>query len=151
MELDKTSTQNQNEYSLMRKIAVMLLRSILNNKDSRIRKEFGDYLTEEAVSKIKTAFDGKEQSLEDLNVTLDQSERLYLAIKEGLRYPKVNAYGYVSNIELMGFLEKLGEIFNWEKYERSLIGNKDDNGEHPVLKRHAVSLSKWFKGMSIQE
>ena len=151
MELDKTSTQNQNEYSLMRKIAVMLLRSILNNKDSRIRKEFGDYLTEEAVSKIKTAFEGKEQSLEDLNVTLDQSERLYLAIKEGLRYPKVNAYGYVSNTELMGFLEKLGEIFNWEKYERSLIGNKDDNGEHPVLKRHAVSLSKWFKGMSIQE
>ena len=60
MELDKTSTQNQNEYSLMRKIAVMLLRSILNNKDSRIRKEFGDYLTEEAVSKIKTAFEGKD-------------------------------------------------------------------------------------------
>ena len=46
-------------------------------------------------------------------------------------------------------LEKLGEIFNWEKYERSLIGNKDDNGEHPVLKRHAVSLSKWFKGMKM--
>ena len=118
IELDKTSTQNQNEYFLMRKIAVMLLRSILNNKDSRIRKEFGDYLTEEAVSKIKTAFEGKEQSLEDLNVTLDQSERLHLAIKEGLRYPRVNAYGYVSNTELMGFLEKLGKIFNWEKYER---------------------------------
>ena len=123
----------------MRKIAVMLLRSILNNKDSRIRKEFSDYLTEEAVGKIKIAFEGKEQSLEDLNVTLDQSERLYLAIKEGLRYPKVNVYGYVSNTELMEFLEKLCEIFNWEKYERSLVGNKDEHGEHPILKRHALS------------
>src|SRR5699024_2295425 len=115
-----------------------------------IRKEFGDYLTEEAVSNIKTAFEGKEQSLEDLNITLDQSERLYLAIKEGLRYPRINAYGYVSNTELMGFLEKLGEIFNCEKYERSLIGTKDATGEHPVLLRRAVSLSKGFKGMSIQ-
>lgn len=151
MELDKLSTQNLNEYSLMRKFAIMLLRSILNNTDSRIRKEFSDHLTDDVIRQIKEAFAGKEKSLEDLNVTLDQSERLYIAIKEGLRYPKVNIYGYVSNTELMGFLEKLCEIFNWEKYERSLVGNKDENGEHPVLKRHAVSLSKWFKGMSIQE
>ncbi len=150
MELDKQSTQNLNEYSLMRKITVMLLRSILNNQDSRIRKEFSEQLTEEAIKKIKEAFAGKENSLEDLNVTLDQSERLYLAIKNGLRYPKVNIYGYVSNAEMMNFLEQLCEVFKWEKYDKSLVGSKDDKGAHPVLKRHAVSLSNWFKGMSIQ-
>ena len=92
---------------------------------------------------------GKEQLLEGFNVTLDQSERLHLAIKEGLRYPKVNASGNVSYDELMDFLEKLCEIFNWEKYEPSLVGNK--YGEHPVLRYHAVLLSWWFEGRSIQK
>lgn len=104
-----------------------------------------------SVSRTLAKSQKKKQLLEGLNVTLDQSEQLHLAIKEGLRYPEVNAYGNVSYTELMGFLEKLCEIFNWEKCEPSLAGYKNENGEHPVLKRHAVSLSRWFKGMSIKE
>ena len=83
---------------------------------------------------ISNIFDGIERPLRDI-ADIDGA------------FPK----HLICEISIGGFLEKLGEIFNWEKYERSLIGNKDDNGEHPVLKRHAVSLSKWFKGMSIQE
>lgn len=149
-ELDKTSAQTLDEFALMRKFMVMLLRSILNDTDSPVRKEFKDLLTDEVVNQIKNAFSGKESELDDLNITPDQSEKLYFAIKNGLKYPKINIYGYVDNKELMAFLEKLNEIFNWNKYDRSLVGG-ESNGEHPVLKRNAVALSKWFKGMSIQQ
>ena len=98
----------------------------------------------------KDAFVGRGTELDDLNITPDQSERLYFAIKGGLKYPKINIYGYVDNNELMAFLEKLNEIFNWEKYARALVGG-EKNGEHPVLKKNAVALSKWFKGMTIQQ
>lgn len=149
-ELDKTSAQTLDEFALMRKFMVMLLRSILKDIDSPVRKEFKDLLTDDVVKQIKDAFSGRETELDDLNITPDQSERLYFAIKGGLKYPKINIYGYVNNTELMTFLEKLNEIFNWSKYDRALAGG-EKNGEHPVLKRNAVALSKWFKGMTIQQ
>lgn len=68
-------------FALMRKFLVILLRSVINDADSSFRKEFKELLTDDVVKQNKDAFSGKEMELADLNVTSDQSERLYFAIK----------------------------------------------------------------------
>lgn len=68
-------------FALMRKFLVILLRSVINDADSSFRKEFKELLTDDVVKHNKDAFSGKEMELADLNVTSDQSERLYFAIK----------------------------------------------------------------------
>ncbi len=68
-------------FALMRKFLVILLRSVINDEDSSFRKEFKELLTDDVVKQNKDAFSGKEMELADLNVTSDQSERLYFAIK----------------------------------------------------------------------
>ena len=116
-----------------------------------MRKEFAPFLQPGDEEKIRAAFDRKKNKPDDdLNISVDQADNLTAAIKQGLEYPKLNAYGNADYKELVAFLEKLCRIFKWEKYESDSLGKKSkDSGSCGMLQRYAVILSQWIEGVGL--
>lgn len=149
-ELVKAENQKPEEYSLMRKMASMLLRDIVKGKHSRIRKEFEDLLDDETVENIVKVFKPQEELIDDdINTSFDQNKLLRDTIlKKHIKYPPRNA-SYQSVLE---FLEELCIAFKWETYERSTLGYMPKGGnEHTKLKWYTTLLRKWVSGESIKQ
>ena len=148
--LECLENQPREEYSLMRKAANILLRDIMLGRRSRISLEFESLLTPSIVATIKSQFDGrKNEPDDDINVSVDQIDRLSDAIANGLDYPKVNIYGYADYGETLRFLEKLCETFDWETYESGTLGMVKDN-RHVNLKYYTTLLKQWLCGRGIK-
>jgi len=142
--------QTNEGYTLMRKFALILLRDITNGNNSLVRREFAAYLEGDTENQIRAAF--KKQAMEpddDINVSVDQSNNLTVAIAKGLRYPALDTEGNVSYNSLVGFLEQLCEIFKWEAYESSTLGFVSKDDRHGMLRWYAVILSQWVKGTGL--
>lgn len=137
--LDKQGNkQTINEYKLMRKFAIILLKDIISDNHTYVVKQFSKYLNQVVIKQIKEAFDGKINIDDDINVSVDQMDNLVAVINNGLSYPESFDYN-----ELMNFLNKLSEIFKWGKYENETIGKPK------VLRWYAVILSQWVQGYGI--
>jgi hypothetical protein len=141
--------QTNDEYALMRKFALILLRDITKGNNSLVRREFAPYLPDDTEERIKAAFKKKEaEPDDDINVSVDQTNNLTVAIAKGLKYPALDAEGNVNYDSLMYFLEQICGIFKWEKYEQGTLGNVKD-GIHGKLRWYAVILSQWVKGTGL--
>lgn len=150
IELLKQPSQSANSYALMRKFANILLRDILQDKSSLVRKEFSEYLTTSDILDIKKVFNKNQDRLDDdINVSIDQTENLTAAIAKGLKYPMLNENRNVQYSELISFLERLCRIFKWEKYESQTLGKVGRDGTHGLLKWYAVILSQWIHGTGL--
>ncbi len=148
--LKHPAKQTADNYSLMRKFAMILLRDISRNKDSVVKKAFKDFLKPGDEDIIRKAFSNKTNKPDDdLNVSIDQADNLTSAVKQGLEYPKINSNGVADYDDLVDFLEKLCRIFKWEKYESDSLGNKSKNGKHGMLRWYAVILSQWIEGLGL--
>lgn len=139
-------SQTNDNYTLMRKFALILLSDIIAGRNSLIRQEFSANLTSEKETAIKEAFSQKNVD-EDINISSDQISKLSVEISKGLSYPQLNALGNIDYKELVSFLEKLCSIFKWEKYEPTTLGFvSTKNGKHTKLKWYAVILAQWVSG-----
>jgi len=140
------SSQSVENYALMRKFALILLKDIMSDRNSLVRKEFASLLSTEVESKIRTAFSNKTTD-DDINISSDQVENLTTAIAKGLAYPALTEQGKVDYQQLVLFLEKLCDIFKWEKYEKSTLGHISvTSGQHGKLRWYAVILAQWISG-----
>ncbi|MDR1475354.1 MAG: DEAD/DEAH box helicase [Holosporales bacterium] len=93
-------------YALMRKFAIILLRDIqTHNATSRVYQEFSQYLDDQKVAKVLSAFSNHSHTDDDINVSVDQLDNLHKAIAKGLEYPKRNSEGL---FEHMLILHKTG-------------------------------------------
>lgn len=139
-------SQTNENYSLMRKFALILLKDIIANRNSFVRHEFSAFLSEEKESTIRSAFSNKTTD-DDINISSDQVENLTTAIAKGLSYPQLNALGHIDYNEMVMFLEKLCSIFKWDKYEAATLGHVSKRtGLHGKLKWYAVILAQWIRG-----
>lgn len=139
-------SQTNDNYTLMRKFALILLSDIIAGRNSLIRQEFSANLTSEKETAIKAAFSQKNVD-EDINISSDQIAKLSIEISKGLSYPQLNALGNIDYKELVSFLEMLCSIFKWEKYEPTTLGFvSKKNGKHTKLKWYAVILAQWISG-----
>lgn len=140
-------SQTANEYSLMRRFAIILLKDIVSgNKNSVVIKEFEYLLSKQDEDKIVELFSRKSETDDDINISVDQMDNLTYSIARGLKYPPFldNKVDYNN---LFSFLEKLCEIFKWEVYESSTLGHKSkETGQHGKLKWYAVILAQWIQG-----
>lgn len=142
--------QTANSYALMRKFAIILLRDIMKDRNSIVKRAFEPYLTNGEAIKIKEVFNKSENKPDDdINVSVDQTNNLTNAISKGLCYPSLNQNGNFDYSALIRFLEKLCKIFKWEKYESKTLGKKSKNGQHNILKWYAVILSQWMQGSGL--
>lgn len=142
--------QTNEEYALMRKFAIILLRDITKGNNSLVKREFSELLKGDTESRIKAAFNSVENKPDDdINVSVDQTNNLTVAIAKGLKYPTLNEKGNVDYNELVEFLERLCKIFKWEIYEKQTLGNIGRDGKHGKLRWYAVILSQWIKGTGL--
>lgn len=135
--------QDEEKYDMMRKTGLILLKDILNDRNSVIRQSFSSLLDNDKISKIKQLFNStqrKAKADDDINVSVDQTESLIDAINEGLRYPNLNDKKRVDYYVLKAFLYKLSKVFKWDIYERETLGygNKIDY--------YSVVLANWING-----
>jgi hypothetical protein len=147
LELNTTVNLSDEEYPMMRKFAMILLRDITKDNNSFVKQAFEAVLQGNTIANIKAAFsESPNEQDDDINVSADQSNRLMAAIAGGLKYPEI-VDGYVDYNELMRFLERLCWIFKWDKYEKESLGHRNQkNGELGMLKWYGVILSEWLKG-----
>ena len=151
-EMPKDGSLPPAEYSLIRKVANILLKDIVSGRASRVKKEFSDVLSPEDEAAIAAAFAGREHSLDDdINLSLDQTERLAREIRSGrLHYPAIRIGGKADYNELRSFLEQLCDIFKWETYEYDTLGFQNkSSGAHTKLSHYAFVLNQWVSGMSL--
>lgn len=146
----KSQNQTEEEYIMMRKFGLILLKDIIDGRNSLVRNEFAKFMPDGGEQIIRDKF--KEQKFfidSDINISADQSRKLAEAIRGGLCYPDKPADGHFTHKIVLEFLEKLSEIFNWDKYEFSTLGKRNKAGEHAKLSWYAVILSQWMEGHGI--
>lgn len=142
----KSQKQPEEEYVMMRKFGLILLKDIMDDRNSLVRREFAEYMPEGGEQIIRQKFEGQKNFIDsDINISADQSRRLAAAIRNGTHYPKAQD-GKFSHSMVLGFLEELSRIFNWDKYEFGTLGKRNKNGEHAMLSWYAVILSQWMEG-----
>ena len=152
VELSKQPTkQSEDSYALMRKFAIILLHDILTDNNSIVRQAFDQLITPAITIQIKESFGKTNQNYdEDINVSLDQTWNLTQAIINGLEYPKLDSNSLVNYEQLVEFLEKLCEIFKWDKYESKTLGKRSkETNKHGMLRWYGVILTQWISGYGL--
>ena len=84
------SGQTEDNYSLMRKFGLILLRDITNHRNSPVKEAFAPFLSPEKEDAIRNHFlraTAKTHPDDDINVSVDQTENLTTAIESGMTYP----------------------------------------------------------------
>ena len=144
IEMVKTAAnKNEESYVMMRKFGLILLRDIMQDNQSLVRKEFSGILSPKDEVKIKELFsDPYTEPDDDINTSVDQTKNLRAAIAMGLKYPdRVN--GAFVYDDVLDFLEKLSRIFKWGKYEETTLGKPS------LLRWYAVVLIQWMSGSGL--
>ena len=138
--------QTEEEYAMMRKFGLILLKDIMNDRNSLVRREFAKYMPKDGEQIIREKFKGQQAYIDcDINISSDQSQRLVSEITRGVCYPKAQN-GVFSYSVVFKFLEKLSCIFDWDKYESGTLGKRSKSGEHAKLSWYAVILAQWMNG-----
>ena len=143
-------SQPEEEYIMMRKFGLILLKDIMSKKDTFVKREFSEFMSATKEKEIYKKFQSQREFIDsDINISADQSKKLFAAIRQGLKYPKHNK-GSFDYDTVRNFLEKLCDIFNWDKYEPSTLGYKNRYGNHSKLSWYAVILCRWMEGRGLQ-
>lgn len=134
----KQGPENQ---AYARKIGLILLKDILDDHHSIVRKGFEKYLGNDAILQIKQKFGVKTiQQDDDIFTSVDQAINLHDYIAQGHNYPSPDDYN-----GLVKFLEDLYTIFKWEYYEKS-----DELGNKNKLKFYAIIIKQWVNGFGLK-
>lgn len=128
---------------MMRKFGLILLRDIMEDRGSLVRREFSDLLTPAEEDGIREKFQGVPTLPDDdINTSVDQTKKLIIAIKQGLSYPKCPNGNFVYS-DVIEFLNDLSKIFDWEIYEKSSLGKES------LRKWYSVILCQWMEGTGL--
>ena len=144
--------QPEEEYIMMRKFGLILLKDILHDNDSLIQQEFRKYMKDGDEEKIKNIFSQYTPIIDsDINISLDQTRKLRAAISADstFAYPLPEPNGSFNVDEVFGFLIRLGDIFDWKRYEYSTLGKCDEDGDYTKLRWYAVILVQWMEGKGL--
>lgn len=123
--------QSKSGFAFMRKTAGILLRDIISGRSSMVHQEFESFISPEKIKAIRENFSSRNNEPDDdINVSFDQIDRLSEAIKNGLRYPQIKQYQgededtyHIEYSDVLNFLNRMHEIFDWESYEKNDLGN----------------------------
>lgn len=144
------STQSEDAYDLMRKFALILVRDITNGRNSRVVREFAEFLDEKTVSTIRAQFGTKKiKPDDDINISVDQTENLEAAIASGLEYPDFDPDEGADYKATVDFMERLLRIFKWDIYEHGTLGRVNVHGEHGQLAWYTVIMLQWMRGYGL--
>lgn len=113
--------QSEESYVMMRKFGLVLLKDIMEERDSLAHREFANFLTPEDEQSIRKKFKESPTLPDDINTSVGQTKKLIIAIKKGLMDLSCNG-GFRYN-DIIEFFDKLSAIFDWPTYEKSTLRN----------------------------
>ncbi len=135
--------QSEEEYIMMRKFGLVLLRDIMENRDSFVRKSFADILSPADENTIRDKFSASPiLPDDDINTSVDQTKRLISAIRKGLSYPR-SVDGKFRYDDVTKFLTDLSDVFEWEVYEKNTLGRES------LRRWYSVILCQWMEGYGL--
>lgn len=135
--------QSDESYVMMRKFGLILLRDIMEERDSLVHREFSDFLTPTDEQSIREKFKTSPTLPDDdINTSVDQTKKLIQAIRDGLSYPDC-PNGTFKYSDVIEFLNKLAEVFDWETYEKSSLGKES------LRRWYVVILCQWMEGTGL--
>lgn len=148
LELTELTKAKENEklkmpsYEILRKFSQILLRDIMNGRNSKVKTAFLAQLSAETEAKIKERYNRDEvKPDDDINISVDQAKGLDTAIRNGLHYPALSSDSQVLYNNVLQFLGDLYRVFKWDKYEdKQKLGNRNS------LRYFATLLCQWIKG-----
>ncbi len=146
--------QPEEEYVMMRKFGLILLKDIVHDNDSLVRREFENYMEPGDEEKIKKAFSEDSKIIDnDINISLDQTKAIHDAIiaDSTFVYPEPDENGRFNNNEVLKFLIRLGDVFSWKRYEFNTLGKCDEDGNYTKLKWYTVILAQWMEGKGLSQ
>lgn len=144
--------QPEEEYIMMRKFGLILLKDIMHGNDSLVVQEFEQYMADGDKERIRDAFSQHSAIIDnDINISLDQTRRLRAAIAADstFAYPMPESDGSFNIDKVLDFLIRLGEIFDWKRYEFSTLGKCDEDGDYTKLRWYSVILVQWMEGKGL--
>lgn len=128
-------------------LARFCLNILLNNIKSQnytgtVFRAFKHLLDDNNISIIRDKFSMVEIASDDSKVTNDQINDLSADIQSGLiSYPTT-----INHKNILSFLDRLFEYFNWEKYE-----SKNSIGKKSRLTFFSLLMNKWMNGESVSQ
>lgn len=139
--------EKEDDYALMRKIALILMRDIVQGNSSTVTEIFAPLINAEVTDAIIGHF-GNGRTSDDITLSYDQWENLTDAIEKGhLSYPTLDGDDRVDFPSLVRFLAQLRKVFMWEVYEKNTLGRLDRNrSPKGVLDWYATILMQWIRG-----
>lgn len=141
----------------MRKFALVLLREITSNRPGLTSSRFAPYLDDAAKQSIKEAFAVSTiQQDDDINISVDQAIKVDQYLERPISNAEMSPYpahapGQSFNYnEVFTFLTRLGNIFDWPRYEADTIGQQTDD-RYGKLRWYAVLLVQWMEGKGLRQ
>ena len=141
----------------MRKFALVLLREITSNRPGLTSSRFAPYLDDAAKQSIKEAFAVNTiQQDDDINISVDQAIKVDQYLERPISNAEISPYpahvpGQSFNYnEVFTFLTRLGNIFDWPRYEADTIGQQTD-GQYGKLRWYTVLLVQWMESKGLHQ
>ena len=142
--------QTEESYQMMRRFSLVLLRDIMQNRDSLVHREFQQYLSPEDEASIREKFeDPFIFPDDDINTSVDQTKNVAAAIENGLAYPDRKPDGKFDYESIVVFLKELADIYDWRTCESTGLGKTDDYGNLQLIRWYAVILRQWMEGYGL--
>ncbi len=146
----RTPDQSEESYQMMRRFSLVLLRDIMQNRDSLVHREFKKYLSPEDESAIREHFDDPFIFPDDdINTSVDQTRSVAEAIENGLAYPVRRPDGKFDYESIVSFLKTLADIYDWRTCESTGLGRSDEHGNLLLIRWYAVILRQWMEGYGL--
>ncbi len=146
----RTPDQSEESYQMMRRFSLVLLRDIMQNRDSLVHREFQKYLTPEDEASIRAQFDDPFIFPDDdINTSVDQTRSVAEAIENDLAYPERRPDGKFDYESIVEFLKKLADIYDWRTCESTGLGKTDEKGNLTLIRWYAVILRQWMEGYGL--
>lgn len=152
--LEKVS--NNSNYDLIRKLSLLYVKEIKDNRQGVVRKHFSKKITSKDEKEImQTLRDRYADKLEDdINFSSDQSEKLREKISEEniQGYPEIRKEEKLNLPETKAFFFKLSDTFNWSAYEAESVGAKEKQEiQDQIIDDYAKLTLLWIGGYSLKE
>lgn len=144
--LEFNGITNADDYGLVRKFGLILLKDILRNRNSIVKRAFDDFISFEVANKIKERFAAQEnQPDDDINTSVDQTQGIYAKIRnQRVHYPILTGDSQQDYNNIVTFLNELHIAFKWSIYEKNMpLGSVNS------VRWIAVLLQQWIGSLGL--
>lgn len=109
----KSQHTTADEFTIMRKEALVFVNNIREEKDSLIVRQLREIATPEQINTIMQNIQQIPPS-KSIDISPDQFSNLHRFVASGGVYPSLNAAGEVEYNDVVDFLERLAKVFKWQ-------------------------------------